>query len=405
MPQFTYVARTAAGQDVTGSIAAGSKRETLAALAERSLFPLEVKAADTVSLLTRLKPRKRIRPQLVATNLVQLADLLQNGVPLLKSLDILAEQASQRELAEVLTELRDQVAEGTSLDAAMARHPQVFGELPVSMVRAGSEGAFLEDALKRTGDFLELQEELKWRVVGAMAYPAFLAVAGMCVTVILVVFFVPKFAELFARLEQQGGGLPGPTVALLWLSGFLGRYGLFVAGALGFLVFWLRQAVQTERGRLVADRMKLKVPVAGPIFLNSAVSRFCRVLGTLLKNGVPLLKALQISSDSAGNKVLAGAIRESVETVSSGESLSRPLAACRLIPKAIMAMIAVAEESNNLDTVLVSIADTLDRKIARQLDIMVRLVEPVMLLVMGCVILFVLVALLLPVFDMSATMS
>jgi general secretion pathway protein F/type IV pilus assembly protein PilC len=405
MPQFTYVARTATGQDVTGSITAGSKRETLVALAERSLFPLEVKAGDTVSLLTRLKPRKRIRPQLVATNLVQLADLLQNGVPLLKSLDILAEQATQRELAEVLTEIRDLVAEGTSLDAAMARHPEVFGELPVSMVRAGSEGAFLEDALKRTGDFLELQEELKWRVVGAMAYPAFLAVAGMCVTVILVVFFVPKFAELFARLEQQGGGLPGATVALLWLSDFLGRYGLFVAGALALLVFWLRRAVQTQRGRLIADRVKLKVPVVGSIFLNSAVSRFCRVLGTLLKNGVPLLKALQISSDSAGNKVLAGAIRESVETVSSGESLSRPLAACGLIPRAIMAMIAVAEESNNLDTVLVSIADTLDRKIARQLDIMVRLVEPVMLLVMGSVILFVLVALLLPVFDMSATIS
>jgi len=405
MPQFTYVARTAAGQDVTGSITAGSKRETLVALAERSLFPLEVKPADAVSLFTRFKPRKRIRPQVVATNLVQLADLLQNGVPLLKSLDILAEQASQRELAELLSEVRDLVAEGTSLDAAMARHPDVFGELPVSMVRAGSEGAFLEEALKRTGDFLELQEELKWRVVGAMAYPAFLAVAGACVTVILVVFFVPKFAELFARLEQQGGGLPAPTVALLWLSDVLGHYGLFVAGAVACLVFWLRQVVHSDRGRLVADRVKLKVPVVGPIFLNSAVSRFCRVLGTLLKNGVPLLKALQISSDSAGNKVLSGAIRESVQTVSSGESLSRPLAACGLIPRAIMAMIAVAEESNNLDTVLVGIADTLDRKIARQLDIMVRLVEPVMLLVMGSVILFVLVALLLPVFDMSATMS
>jgi len=149
----------------------------------------------------------------------------------------------------------------------------------------------------------------------------------------------------------------------------------------------------------------LKMPVAGPIFLNSAVSRFCRVLGTLLKNGVPLLKALQIGSDSAGNKVLARAIQASAENISSGESLSRPLAQCGLIPKAIMAMISVAEESNNLDTVLVSVADTLDRKISRQLDIMVRLVEPVMLLLMGTVILFVLVALLLPVFDMSATIS
>ncbi len=405
MPQFSYVARTASGQDVTGSISAGSKRETLLALAERSLFPLRVEAADDGRSLRRWLPRRRIKAQLVATNLAQLADLLQNGVPLLKSLDILAEQAAQRELAEVLSGIRDLVAEGVSLDAALARHPDVFNELAVSMVRAGSEGAFLEDALKRTADFLELQEELKWRVVGAMAYPAFLAVAGTCVTVILVVFFVPKFAELFARLEQQGGGLPAATVALLWISDTLGRYGLFLAGALALGVVWLRRAAQTEPGRLVADRLKLKIPVVGPIFLNSAVSRFCRVLGTLLKNGVPLLKALSIGSDSAGNKVLASAIRASAENISSGESLSRPLAECGLIPRPIMAMISVAEESNSLDTVLVSIADGLDRKISRQLDIMVRLVEPVMLLAMGMVILFVLVALLLPVFDMSATVS
>jgi len=405
MPQFTYVARTASGQDVTGSMSAGSKRETLLALAERSLYPLHVEAARGSLSLGRWRPRRRIKPQLVATNLAQLADLLQNGVPLLKALEILAEQATQQELGEVLSGIRDEVAEGTSLDAAMARRPEVFGELAVSMIRAGSEGAFLEDALKRTADFLELQEELKWKVVGAMAYPAFLAVAGVCVTVILVVFFVPKFAALFARLEQQGGGLPGATVALLWISDTLGRYGLFLGGALALAVLWLRQAARTDRGRRVTDGLKLKVPVAGPIFLNSAVSRFCRVLGTLLKNGVPLLKALQISSDSAGNKVLAQAIRASAENISSGESLSRPLAQCGLIPKAIMAMISVAEESNNLDTVLVSIADTLDRKISRQLDIMVRLVEPVMLLAMGTVILFVLVALLLPVFDMSATVS
>lgn len=405
MPQFLYVARTASGENVTGTLTAGSKRETLLALAERSLFPLRVEPAEQRAASRQWLPRRRIKGQAVATNLAQLADLLQNGVPLLKSLDILAEQATQPELADVFSNLRDLVAEGVALDAAMARRPDVFNELAISMVRAGAEGAFLEDALKRTADFLELQEELKWRVVGAMAYPAFLAVAGTCVVFVLVVFFVPKFAELFARLEQQGGGLPAATVALLWLSDALGRYGLLLAAAIGFGFVWLRQAVRTERGRLVADRLKLKIPVAGPIFLNSAVSRFCRVLGTLLKNGVPLLKALSIASDSAGNRVLAAAIRASAENISSGESLSRPLADCGLIPRPIMAMISVAEESNTLDTVLVSIADGLDRKIGRQLDIMVRLVEPVMLLVMGTVILFVLVALLLPVFDMSATMS
>jgi general secretion pathway protein F/type IV pilus assembly protein PilC len=156
---------------------------------------------------------------------------------------------------------------------------------------------------------------------------------------------------------------------------------------------------------MFVDQWKLKIPLLGGIFLSGAVSRFCRVLGTLLQNGVPLLKALEISSESAGNRILSGAIRASAENISSGDTLARPLANCGLIPRPIMAMITVAEESNNLDSVLVSIADGMDRKIAQQLDIMVRLIEPILLLVMGGVILFVLVALLLPVFDMNAAMG
>src|SRR5215813_13899632 len=168
------------------------------------------------------------------------------------------------------------------------------------MVRAGSEGAFLEDALKRTADFLEMQEEMKGQVVGAMAYPAFLGVAGTVVTVVLVVFFVPKFAELFATLEKSGG-LPGPTIALLFLSDVLKKYGLFMIAGLVALGFWLRKKMKTDAARLVVDRYKIKLPALGPIFLSTALSRFCRVLGTLLANGVPLLRALEISSDATGN--------------------------------------------------------------------------------------------------------
>jgi len=225
------------------------------------------------------------------------------------------------------------------------------------------------------------------------------------VTVVLIVFFVPKFSELFTRLQRQGGGLPGPTVALLTLSDLLGRYGLPLGVGLVAAGFWLRGRLRLERGRLLWDRLKLKLPLFGEIFLGLALSRFCRVLGTLLRNGVPLLKALDISSDSAGNRVLADAVRRSAENVSSGDSLSKPLAQCGLIPRPVMAMIAVAEESNNLAEVLVNIADGIDRKTARHLDVMVRLVEPVLLVALGGVIAFVLVALLLPVFDLSAAMS
>jgi len=403
MPEFSYTARTISGEDVVGKITAGSKRETLMALAEQSLFPVRVESAEPRR--RRWVLNARVKPSLVATNLNQLADLLQNGVPLMASLGILADQCTNSRLKEVLGDIRDRVAEGSSLDEAFAVHPEVFNDLTVSMVRAGSEGAFLEDALKRTADFLELQEELKGRIVGAMAYPAFLAAAGFIVTVVLIVFFVPKFEGLFERLQRQGGGLPPATVILLTMSDVLSRFGVFLLALAAGVLIWVKQWLDTERGRLFLDRWKLTIPVAGKIFLGSAVSRFCRVLGTLLKNGVPLLRALEISSDSAGNLVLARAIRESAENISAGQTLSRPLAECGLIPKPVMAMISVAEQSNNLDEVLVNIADGIDRKTARQLDIMVRLVEPAMLLVMGSVIMFVLVALLLPVFDMSATMG
>ncbi len=403
MPEFSYTARTLSGEDVAGTISAGTKRETLALLAEKSLYPIHVENAEAGQF--RLGFKKRVGASVQAATLTQLADLLQNGVPLLSSLEILAEQATHPTMGEVLADVRDQVSEGESLDFAFASHPDVFNELTVSVVRAGSEGAFLEDALKRTADFLELQEQLKNKVVGAMTYPAFLAVAGTIVVVVLIVFFVPKFATLFERVEREGGGLPLPTILLLGTSNFLGSYGVFVGAGMGALGVWVWNLAKTPRGRMFVDKWKLRLPLFGNIFLNSALSRFCRILGTLLQNGVPILRALEISSESTGNKVLAEAITASAENISSGDTLSKPLAECGLIPRPIMAMISVAEESNNLDNVLVNVADTIDRKTAQQLDVMVRLIEPIMLLVMGSVILFVMVALLLPIFEMSTTMG
>lgn len=403
MPDFLYKARTTSGKDVTGTMTAASKRDILAALAQRSLFALHVECLEKNE--PAAKVATRIKSGAVATNLAQLADLLRNGVPLLASLEILRNQATPPALGKVFGELHDTVAEGTSLDVAMARYPKVFGELTVSMVRAGSEGAFLEDALKRTSDFLEMQEQLRAKVTGAMIYPAVLATAGFLIVTALIVFFVPKFSQLFEQMERRGGGLPMATSILLGLSGFLGRYGIFLLVGVGALVGYLRRLAATPHGRNFVDHWKLKLPIFGAIFLNSSVSRFCRVLGTLLQNGVPLLKSLQISADSAGNRVLGGAVRASAENISSGDTLSRPLAGCGLIPPPIMAMITVAEEANNLENVLISIADTLDRRIGQQLEIMVRLVEPLLLLVMGVVILFVLTALLLPVFDMNASIG
>jgi general secretion pathway protein F/type IV pilus assembly protein PilC len=219
---------------------------------------------------------------------------------------------------------------------------------------------------------------------------------------VLVVFFVPKFADMFTELEKNGT-LPIATVILLGLSDLLRSvYGILVGAGIAGLIVAVRKWMATPRGRELVDGLKTKLPVFGPLFLNGATSKFCRILGTLLRNGVPMLKALEISSDSAGNVVLSKAIRDSAENISSGATLSEPLSACGLIPANVMAMIGIAEEANNLEDVLTKIADGLDKKVSRQLDTMVRLIEPAMLMVMGSAVMFIIVALLLPVFEMSS---
>jgi type II secretory pathway component PulF len=402
MPDFSYTARTITGQDVTGLISAESRRDVLSMLTQKSLFPIDVSPIRKSAVTFRLN--RRVSAETLAATLTQLSDLLANGVPLLQALDLLGQQTTHERLKAVLADVKGRISEGKQLHEAMAAHRDVFDELTLSIVRAGTEGAFLEAALQQTAEFLERQEELRAKIRGAMAYPAFLATAGSLVTIVLIVFFVPKFSDLFASLERQGT-LPGATVALLWLSDFLGRFGVLVAAAVVGMIFGFKKWARSPNGRERMDRIRTQIPVFGPIALNSAVSRFCRILGTLLRNGVPMLKALEISSDSSGNVVLGQAIKRSAENISSGETLSSPLSKCGLIPTGIMAMISIAEEANNLEKVLGNIADGIDKKVARQLDTMVRLIEPALLMVMGSAVLFVIVALLLPVFEMSTAVN
>ncbi len=403
MPEFAYIAKDTRGSRVQGTISASGRREAFMALTGKSLFPLEVH--DAVAAPAWSNPLgRRIKPDVVAANLSQLGDLLSGGVALLKALNVLADQAPQPAMKEILIQVRDAVADGTTLHDALAKHPQAFSDLTVNMVRAGSAGAFLEEALERTGEFLTRQQELKSKVKGAMAYPAFLAVAGLAVTVALIVFFVPKFSELFAKLEQQGG-LPWATQMLLGLSDALSRYGILILAAIVGLFAAVRHYANTERGLRQIDAARLKIPFLGPVVQGYAVARFCRVLGTLLRNGVPILKSLEISSRATANRIFADAIEASSENISAGDELATPLAASGLFPPSVMAMIHVAEEANNLDHVLLLIADRIERQNEQRLDVLVRLLEPILLLVMGMLMFFVIVALLLPVFDMSSAIG
>jgi general secretion pathway protein F len=399
MPDFNYIARELSGQQVTGVLTAGTEREAIGQLSAKSLFPLEIRLAENAKVQERSK-RRRVAGRILATFYVQVADLLRAGVPLLRSLDILERQTRNVTLNAFIKDVRDDVADGTRLAEAMRQHPLVFSDLSISMVRAGEEGSFLEDSLGRIAEFTEHQEELKGKVVGAMAYPAFLVVIGTTVVTAMMVFFVPKFEPMFERLKEVGQ-LPWATTALMGVSGVFQHYWwlmLILLAVAGFALSWY---FQDEQGRRRIDEIRLRMYGIGHVTRSLGIARFCRVLGTLLHNGVPLLNSLRIAKDATGNRVLSEAIGEAAEHVSAGKSLARPLADSKEFPQDIIEMISVGEEANNLEHVLISIADKMERTTNRQLDLVVRLLEPAMLVVMAGIILFVVVALMLPMLSSS----
>jgi general secretion pathway protein F/type IV pilus assembly protein PilC len=400
MPEFAYIARDLTGKRVEGTLAAGSEREAVAALSGKDLFPLKVSSADGRAVGAKKSPK--VKSRVMASTYGQLAALLASGVPLLRSLDLLREQTPHKNLAIVLEDVHSRVQEGTTLADAMARHPRAFGELATSIVRAGGEGGFLEEALDRLAKFTEQQDELKSRIIGALAYPVILLVLGTSVVNVLIIFFVPKFETLFQRLRDRGE-LPAITDWLLWTSHTMQSYGIYIIAALVGIGYYIRKKLQTEEGRVLLDKVRLKVPVASGIYLSLAVSRFCRVLGTLLGGGVPIVRSLEISADSTGNRVLSTAVRDAAENISAGQSLAAPLGTSGHFPADVVEMIAVGEQSNSLEKVLPHIAETLERDTWRRLDLFVRLLEPLMLLLLAGVVLVVVIALLVPVLKMSST--
>ncbi|WP_397568127.1 type II secretion system F family protein [Schlesneria sp. T3-172] len=400
MAEFRYIARELSGAQVVGTLSAASEREALGSLAAKNLFPVSITLAEAARAHQANK-RKRVPARILTVFYTQLADLLRAGVPLLRSLDLLVRQTRHMTLKMVVQEVRDQVADGTRLAEAMRQHPTVFNDLTISMVRAGEEGSFMEESLQRIADFTEHQEELKGRVVGAMAYPAFLVVVGGLILVGMLIFFVPKFEPLFETMRTEGT-LPSATILLLAASSFFQKYILVMLGVIAVAFHFIRQYFSNDAGRLRLDEFRLKTVGVGRVIRSLAVARFCRVLGTLLKNGVPILTALHIAKDATGNRVISTAIAQAADHVSSGRSLAQPLAECGQFPPDVLEMIAVGEEANNLESVLVGIAEKMERQTNRQLDMVVRLLEPLMLVVMAGVILFVLMALMLPIFNSSS---
>lgn len=398
MPQYLYTAMTDAGARVSGSLEADSEAAVLRVLEEKKLFPVSVQGKGGSA--SGAAPRRRVRSSDLGTLYSQLADLLGSGVPLLRALDSLIRSAPGATLKGLLREIRASVAEGKSLTETLRQYPEVFPPLHVAMIQAGERAAFMEEVLHSLAGFIERFEELRSKVIGALIYPALLAGLGTVVMIAALMFFVPKFEPLLANAKK-----PLPSEIMFAASHIVRHYWYLVIGAMAAVVALVWVNLKSEVMQRKLERWQLKIPVVGSALRLLAITRFCRILGTMLANGVPLLHALKISRDATGSTILADRIGEATEAVRDGKRLSEPLSKGDFIPEQILAMIAVAEESNNLDKVLVQIADTVERRTNRQVDQAVRLIEPAILCLVAAAIGFLALGLLLPIFTMASALG
>ncbi len=396
MGTYQYIAKTTAGEEIAGLMQADSETAVLRTLDERRLFPVRV----TEALAARAKGwGGKIRLRHLSVTYSQLGDLLRAGVPMLRALETLARAASNRQLAGQILKVRDDVSAGRTLADAMAAHPQTFIALHVAMVRAGERAGFLEEVLGNLGEFLERQDELRSKVRGAMIYPLVLSAIGVVAMTAILMILVPKFKPFFQNMP-----LPLPTLVLFAGSDLLVHHKWLVLGLVVLAAIGLRGLLRSEAGRRRWERWRLGIPIVGRVICTVSITRFCRILGVMLANGVPILQALTISKDATGSAVLAESIEEATESVRAGKPLAEPLKASGLFPLEVVEMIAVAEESNQLERILVEVAESVERRLNRQVEGAVRLIEPLILVVIAAMIGFAAVGLMWPIFMMSQTL-
>ena len=398
MPKFQYTARNLSGGKVSGNVEAEGEIAAARLLENRELFPIDVWNSEAGESATSF--RRRISSRDLGVMYGQLSDLLASGVPLLRSLKSLVKSTVNKRLAVVLREIHNEVADGQSLHESMAGHQDIFPTLHTVMVQAGERASFLDDVLESLSVFLERLDELQGKVLGALVYPSMLVLLGGSVMIGALVFFVPKFEPMLAGMDK-----PMPTEIVFLLSESVRRYWLIIAAGIGGLIAFFWSVLQSQAGKQAMERWRLKIPVAGNALRMVAITRFCRILGTMLANGVPILQALAISRDATGSALLAKNIDEAIENVRAGEPLTEPLKAGGMFPEQVIAMISVAEESNQMQKVLLQIADSVERRTNQQVDQAVRLIEPAILCLVAAGIGFLALGLLLPIFTMASSLG
>src|SRR5688500_6969324 len=392
MPTFTYTARALNGELKTSTIDAPSRDDVVAQLRRQRMSVVKVDEETK-----KVKTRGSIKMRDIVIFTRQFSTMINAGLPLLRSRDMLAKQTENKVLSEVTRAVVFDVESGHTVADALAKHPNAFSDLYVNMVAAGEAGGILDTILMRLATFMEKNDALIRKVKGAMIYPGvIMTVAAIAVTVLLI-FVIPVFENLFS---SAGLALPLPTRIVMGASRFLKGYWYMVAGVIAGSVFMFKRYRATSNGKLRIDRIMLRIPVLGDVLRKSAVSRFTRTLGTLVSSGVSILDGLEITAKTAGNRVVQDAIMESRSSIAGGDTIAGPLKKSGVFPPMVISMISVGEQTGGLDEMLSKIADFYDEEVDAAVSNLLSLLEPVMIVFLGLVVGGMVVAMYLPIFDM-----
>ncbi|MFC2177088.1 type II secretion system F family protein [Actinomycetota bacterium] len=404
---YAYRVRDKAGAITSGEIEGSSTTAVAKALRERGMVPLQIEEKQTSVLQMELKIPglgKRVKTRDIVIFSRQFATMVNAGLSLIRALTVLEEQTDSEPLRDVLGKVRTDVERGTSLSAAMDRHPKVFSELFVAMIRAGEIGGVLDETLLRLADILEAQMRLRSKIRSAMAYPAVIGILIVTVTTAMIVFVVPVFSDLYAELGS-GASLPIPTKVLILLSDIITGFWWLLIILLAGSIWGFRRWVGTDAGLLTWDTLKLKFPVFGKLAHKTALSRFSRTLAVLSRTGVPILQAIDIVAETSGNRLVSKALDDVKESVRSGESLAAPLARHDVFPPMVVQMMAVGEETGEIDAMLAKVADFYEREVEDTVSALTSLIEPLLIVVMGVTVGGILIALYLPIFNVAGLVA
>jgi len=420
MANFEYIALDAKGAETTGSIKANDEADAISQLRKSGLYPTQVVPAGKGGVSRSAKGRAKksqkskkaaaggaggkVNGKVLMIFTRQLATLVDAGLPLLRGLSVLGKQEKNRNMAGTINHLADSVAGGSTFSESLGQHPKVFDKLFVNMVKAGELGGVLELVLLRLAEYQEKAQKLKNRIVAAMVYPIIVVVIAVAILVFLMAVIVPRFERIFADMLGDKE-LPAITQFVVGVSRWIQDQWLVLLVIIAVLYAGWAVMVRTAAGRKVVDRMKLKLPVFGPVQLKSSISRFTRTLGTLVTSGVPILQALNITRDTAGNVIVSEAIDKVHEAVREGESVVAPLEASRIFPPMVISMVDVGEETGQLPDMLLKIADVYDDEVDNSVDAMTSLIEPIMIVFLALIVGTIVIALFMPMVSIITEMN